>query len=170
MAADHPTGHTASHPANRPASLAAGLAEERVDHRFKALPPDAEGLTVATLTAERNLFTGGLRPPSSPSPPSRSSTTSPCWRRTPSATASRSPARQDLDGPAALRGPAEARCLGHHGRRAAPGAGLPGVRDRADLLANELVDAVALRWVAGEMTADPEFRFICTWIPCAGSS
>ncbi|CAM5706591.1 hypothetical protein SMICM304S_00910 [Streptomyces microflavus] len=28
-------------------------------------------------------------------------------------------------------------------------------------LANELVDPVALRWLAGEMSADPEFRFIC---------
>src|SRR4051794_35964388 len=35
----------------------ARLAEERVDHRFKGLPPDAEGLTVGELTARRrNLF------------------------------------------------------------------------------------------------------------------
>lgn len=55
-----------------------GLADERVDHRFKALPPDAEGLTVGELAAERrNLFDGGFTTPSSPSPPSRSSTTSP---------------------------------------------------------------------------------------------
>ncbi|CAM5662647.1 hypothetical protein SCYAM73S_02562 [Streptomyces cyaneofuscatus] len=48
----------------RAEQLAAGLAEERVDHRFKALPPDAEGLTVATLAAERrNLFTGGFTTP-----------------------------------------------------------------------------------------------------------
>lgn len=28
-------------------------------------------------------------------------------------------------------------------------------------LANELVDAAALRWVARELAADPEFRFVC---------
>ena len=28
-------------------------------------------------------------------------------------------------------------------------------------LANELVDAAALRWLAGELDADPDFRFIC---------
>lgn len=47
--------------ADRPVS---GLADERVDHRFKALPPDAEGLTVGALAAERrNLFTGGFTTP-----------------------------------------------------------------------------------------------------------
>src|SRR4051794_30782446 len=41
-----------------------GLADERVDHRFKALPPDAEGLTVGELAAERrNLFDGGFTTP-----------------------------------------------------------------------------------------------------------
>ncbi|MYS73660.1 amino acid deaminase, partial [Streptomyces sp. SID5926] len=38
----------------------AELAGERVDHRFKGLPPDAYGLTVAELAGQRrNLFTGG---------------------------------------------------------------------------------------------------------------
>src|SRR4051794_14464398 len=41
-----------------------GLTDERVDHRFKALPPDAAGLTVGELAAERrNLFTGGFTTP-----------------------------------------------------------------------------------------------------------
>lgn len=54
------------------------LADERVDHRFKALPPDAEGRTVAELAAERrNLFRDGFTTLSSPSPPSRSPTTWP---------------------------------------------------------------------------------------------
>src|SRR5690348_2465688 len=35
----------------------ARLAEARVDHRFKGLPPDADGLTVGELAAQRrNLF------------------------------------------------------------------------------------------------------------------
>ncbi|MGA5650645.1 alanine racemase [Streptomyces seoulensis] len=42
----------------------AQLAGERVDHRFKGLPPDAAGLTVGELEAERrNLFTGGFATP-----------------------------------------------------------------------------------------------------------
>src|SRR4051812_17165769 len=41
-----------------------GLAGERVDHRFKGLPPDADGLTVGELAAQRrNLFTGGFTTP-----------------------------------------------------------------------------------------------------------
>src|SRR5215470_13410933 len=46
------------------AEAVARLAEERVDHRFKGLPPDADGLTVGELAAERrNLFTGGFTTP-----------------------------------------------------------------------------------------------------------
>ena len=42
----------------------ARLAGERVDHRFKGLPPDADGLTVTELAAQRrNLFTGGFTTP-----------------------------------------------------------------------------------------------------------
>ncbi|CAM5337243.1 hypothetical protein SCALM49S_03133 [Streptomyces californicus] len=60
MAAERPTDRDVS-PA---ASLTASLADERVDHRFKALPPDAQGLTVGALAAERrNLFTGGFTTP-----------------------------------------------------------------------------------------------------------
>ncbi|BFO14904.1 hypothetical protein SHKM778_12920 [Streptomyces sp. KM77-8] len=54
----------------------ARLTEERVDHRFKGLPPDAGGLTVGELAAQRrNLFTGGFTTPCSRSPPSAWSTT-----------------------------------------------------------------------------------------------
>ncbi len=42
----------------------AKLGEEHVDHRFKGLPPDAYGLTVAELAGQRrNLFTGGFTTP-----------------------------------------------------------------------------------------------------------
>lgn len=42
----------------------ARLAGERVDHRFKGLPPDADGLTVGELAAQRrNLFTDGFATP-----------------------------------------------------------------------------------------------------------
>lgn len=37
------------------------LHRERVDHRFKGLPPDADGLTVGELAAERRtVFDGGF--------------------------------------------------------------------------------------------------------------
>ncbi len=56
---------TAPRPRGIPRGVPHGLlADERVDHRFKALPPDAEGLTVGALAAERrNLFTGGFTTP-----------------------------------------------------------------------------------------------------------
>lgn len=58
------------------AGALARLADERVDARFKGLPPDADGLTVGELAAQRrNLFTGGFTTPYSPSPPSASPTT-----------------------------------------------------------------------------------------------
>jgi hypothetical protein len=56
----------AERPAPGPSGLTglASLTDERVDHRFKALPPDAAGLTVGELAAERrNLFTGGFTTP-----------------------------------------------------------------------------------------------------------
>ncbi|MFW3461815.1 alanine racemase [Streptomyces microflavus] len=163
MAADHPTGHTASHPANRPASLAAGLAEERVDHRFKALPPDAEGLTVATLTAERrNLFTGGFTTPvlalSAESVEHNLALLEAYAERhglafAPHGKTSMAP---QLFADQLKRGAWGITAAVPHQARVYRAYGIGRI-----FLANELVDAVALRWLAGEMTADPEFRFIC---------
>ncbi|WP_236246547.1 alanine racemase [Streptomyces sp. CC210A] len=139
------------------------LGEERVDHRFKGLPPDADGLTVGQLAAERrDLFTGGFT--------------------TPVLTLSASALEHNL---AALEGFAERHGLAFapHGkttmapqlfaRQLALGAwgitvavphqvrvcrafGVPRV-----FLANELVDAAALRWAAAELAADPGFRLVC---------
>ncbi|AGK79686.1 Alanine racemase domain protein [Streptomyces microflavus DSM 40593] len=163
LAADHPTGHTASHPANRPASLAAGLAEERVDHRFKALPPDAEGLTVATLTAERrNLFTGGFTTPvlalSAESVEHNLALLEAYAERhglafAPHGKTSMAP---QLFADQLKRGAWGITAAVPHQARVYRAYGIGRI-----FLANELVDAVALRWLAGEMTADPEFRFIC---------
>ena len=59
--ADAPSARTA--PVD-PGEALARLADERVDHRFKGLPPDADGLTVAELAAQRrNLFTDGFTTP-----------------------------------------------------------------------------------------------------------
>ncbi|WP_175408512.1 alanine racemase [Streptomyces sp. TRM64462] len=161
MAADQqePTGGAIG----RAAALAARLAEERVDHRFKGLPPDAEGLTIGELAAQRrDLFTGGFT--------------------TPVLTLSAEALEHNL---AQLEAYAERHGLAFapHGkttmapqlfaRQLAYGAwgitvAVPhqvrvcrafGVR--RVFLANELVDATALRWVAAELAADPEFRFVC---------
>ncbi|WP_431782766.1 alanine racemase [Streptomyces chumphonensis] len=139
------------------------LRNEVVDHRFKGLPPDAEGLTVAELAAQRrNLFGGGFT--------------------TPVLALSAEALEHNL---AAL-----AHYTGRHGLAFAPHgktsmapqlfarqtergawgitvATVPQARVcrafgvRRVFLANELVDAAGLRWVAGELAADAEFRFVC---------
>ncbi|MGW3950664.1 amino acid deaminase [Streptomyces sp. NPDC004752] len=141
----------------------ARLAEERVDHRFKGLPPDATGLTVGELAAQRrNLFTDGFA--------------------TPVLTLSAERLEHNLklmETYAARHGLAFAphgktsmapqlfhRQLAHgawgitlavpHQVRVARAFGVERV-----FLANELVDAAALRWIAAELAADPSFRFVC---------
>jgi len=149
--------------ADTPAAQLAALAAERVDHRFKGLPPDATGLTLAELAAERrNLFTGGFT--------------------TPVLALSAEQLRHNLE--------LMATYAARHGLTFAPHGktsmapqlfwqqiehGAWGITlavphqvrvarefgiDRI-FLANELVDAPALRWIASELAADPGFRFIC---------
>ncbi|GAA2933745.1 amino acid deaminase [Streptomyces erythrogriseus] len=141
----------------------ARLAEERVGHRFKGLPPDAADLTVGELAAQRrNLFTDGFT--------------------TPVLALSAERLEHNL---AALETYAERHGLAFapHGKtsmapqlfqrqieRGAWGVTLAvphQVRVAREFgvervfLANELVDAAALRWVAAELDADPGFRFVC---------
>ncbi|MGF0170532.1 amino acid deaminase [Streptomyces sp. Marseille-Q5077] len=140
----------------------ARLAEERVDHRFKGLPPDADGLTVAELAAQRrNLFTDGFA--------------------TPVLALSAERLEHNLDlmetyatrhglafaphGKTSMAPQLFQRQIEHgawgitlavpHQVRVARAYGTERI-----FLANELVDAAALRWIAGEMTADPDFRLI----------
>ncbi|MFE5403450.1 amino acid deaminase [Streptomyces sp. NPDC056580] len=141
----------------------ARLAEERVDHRFKGLPPDAEGLTVAELAAQRrNLFTGGFTTPVLALSAER------------------------LEHNLALMGTYAERhglAFAPHGKTSmAPRLfqrqiehGAWGITLAVPhqvwvarafgveriFLANELVDPAALRQVAGELAADPGFRFVC---------
>ncbi|MFJ4911385.1 amino acid deaminase [Streptomyces sp. NPDC088726] len=141
----------------------AGLADERVDHRFKALPPDAQGLTVAALAAERrSLFTGGFTTPvlalSAESVEHNLALLETYAERhglafAPHGKTSMSPqlfARQLEHGAWGITAavPHQARVYRAYGIRRI-------------FLANELVDAAALRWLAGELDADPEFRFVC---------
>lgn len=141
----------------------ARLAEERVDHRFKGLPPDADGLTVAELAAQRrNLFTDGFA--------------------TPVLALSAERLEHNLDlmetyatrhglafaphGKTSMAPQLFQRQIEHgawgitlavpHQVRVARAYGTERI-----FLANELVDAAALRWIAGELTADPDFRLIC---------
>ena len=141
----------------------ARLAAERVDHRFKGLPPDAAGLTVAELAAERrNLFTGGFT--------------------TPVLALSAERLRHNLElmetyaarhglvfaphGKTSMAPQLFHRQIEHgawgitlavpHQVRVAREFGI----DRI-FLANELVDAAALRWIASELDRDADFRFLC---------
>jgi D-serine deaminase-like pyridoxal phosphate-dependent protein len=141
----------------------AALMAERADHRFKGLPPDAEGLTLAELAAQRrNLFTGGFT--------------------TPMLALSAERLQHNLDlmeTYAARHGLAFAphgktsmapqlfhRQIEHgawgitlavpHQVRVAREFGI-----RRVFLANELVDPAALRWIAAELAADEDFRFVC---------
>ncbi|SFX35184.1 alanine racemase [Streptomyces atratus] len=146
--------------ADRPVS---GLADEPVDHRFKALPPDAEGLTVGALAAERrNLFTGGFTTPvlalSAESVEHNLALLETYSERhglafAPHGKTSMSPqlfARQLEHGAWGITAavPHQARVYRAYGIRRI-------------FLANELVDAAALRWLAAELDSDPEFRFVC---------
>ncbi|MET7680299.1 amino acid deaminase [Streptomyces sp. NPDC005423] len=141
----------------------ARLAGERVDHRFKGLPPDAYGLTVGELAAQRrNLFTGGFT--------------------TPVLALSAERLEHNLtlmEGYATRHGLAFAphgktsmapqlfhRQLAHgawgitlavpHQVRVAREFGI----DRI-FLANELVDPAALKWISAELDSDPSFHFVC---------
>ncbi|MFF1560358.1 amino acid deaminase [Streptomyces sp. NPDC058279] len=141
------------------------LADEPVDHRFKGLPPDAEAsaLTVGMLAAERrDLFTGGF--------------TTPVLTLDADALAHNLAAletyarRHGLSfaphGKTCMAPQLFRRQLDHgawgitaavpHQARVYRAFGI-----RRIFLANELVDAAALHWVAGELAADPEFRFVC---------
>ncbi|MGW5332987.1 amino acid deaminase [Streptomyces bauhiniae] len=140
----------------------AQLAGERVDHRFKGLPPDATGLTVGELAAERrNLFTGGF------------------------ATPVLALSAERLEHNLALMETYAARhglAFAPHGKTSmAPQLfarqiehGAWGITVAAPhqvwvarefgveriFLANELVDAAALRRIAAELAADPDFRLV----------
>ncbi|MEU7489439.1 amino acid deaminase [Streptomyces sp. NPDC042319] len=139
------------------------LADERVDHRFKALPPDAEGLTVGDLAAQRrNLFTGGFTTPvlalSAESVEHNLALMETYSARhglafAPHGKTSMSPqlfARQLEHGAWGITAAVP------HQARVYRAFGIQRI-----FLANELVDAAALRWLAGELDADPDFRFIC---------
>lgn len=145
------------------ADALARLADDRVDHRFKGLPPDADGLTVGALAAQRrNLFTDGFA--------------------TPVLALSAERLQHNLElmetysvrhglafaphGKTSMAPQLFQRQIEHgawgitlavpHQVRVARAFGIQRV-----FLANELVDPAALKWISGELDADPDFRLIC---------
>ncbi|MBT3164320.1 alanine racemase [Streptomyces sp. Vc74B-19] len=141
----------------------ARLAEERVGHRFKGLPPDAEGLTVGELAAQRrNLFTDGFTTPVLALSAERLEHNLAALETfavrhglafAPHGKTSMAPQlfRRQIE-----RGAWGITLAVPHQVRVAREFGIERV-----FLANELVDAAALRWIAAEQDADPAFRFVC---------
>ncbi|MFJ5560028.1 amino acid deaminase [Streptomyces sp. NPDC093250] len=141
----------------------ARLAEERVDHRFKGLPPDAEGLTVGALAAQRrNLFTDGFTTPVLALSAERLEHNLELMETyTARHGLAFAPHGKTSMAPQLFRRQIERGAWGitlavPHQVRVARAYGVQRV-----FLANELVDAAALRWIAAELDADPGFRFVC---------
>ncbi|MGW4955289.1 amino acid deaminase [Streptomyces parvulus] len=141
----------------------ARLAEEHVDHRFKGLPPDADGLTVAELAGQRrNLFTDGFATPVLALSAERLEHNLALMETY----AARhglafAPHGKTSMAPQLFRRQIEHGAWGitlavPHQVRVARAFGIGRI-----FLANELVDAAALRWIAAELDADPDFRFVC---------
>ncbi|MFJ5914653.1 amino acid deaminase [Streptomyces ardesiacus] len=141
----------------------AELAQERVDHRFKGLPPDAYGLTLAELAAQRrNLFTDGFATPVLALSAERLEHNLKLMETY--------SARHGLafapHGKTSMAPQLFHRQIEHgawgitlavpHQVWVARAFGIGRI-----FLANELVDAAALRRLAAELDADPEFRFVC---------
>lgn len=140
----------------------AALARERVDHRFKGLPASAEGLTVGELAAERrSLFTGGF--------------TTPVLALSAEALEHNLVAMERYSaahglafaphGKTSMAPQLFERQLAHGawGITAAVPTHVRVYRAfgiQRIFLANEVVDAAALHWLAAELDADPDFRFI----------
>ncbi len=149
--------------AGTPSEALARLAEERVDHRFKGLPPDADGLTVGELAAQRrNLFTDGFATPVLALSAERLEHNLDLME----AYAARHGLAFAPHGKTSMAPQLFERQIEHgawgitlavpHQVRVARAFGV-----RHVFLANELVDPAALRWIAAELAADPEFRLIC---------
>ncbi|MEU9447691.1 amino acid deaminase [Streptomyces sp. NPDC048277] len=141
----------------------ARLAEERVDHRFKGLPPDAEGLTVGRLAAQRrNLFSDGFATPVLALSAERLEHNLALMETyTERHGLAFAPHGKTSMAPQLFRRQVERGAWGitlavPHQVRVARAFGT-----RRVFLANELVDAPALRWIAGELERDADFRFIC---------
>ncbi|WP_217241286.1 amino acid deaminase [Streptomyces sp. AC555_RSS877] len=141
----------------------ARLATERVDHRFKGLPPDADGLTVGELAAQRrNLFTDGFATPVLALSAERLAHNLGLMETY----ATRHGLAFAPHGKTSMAPQLFQRQIEHgawgitlavpHQVRVARAFGVQRV-----FLANELVDPAALRWISARLDADDGFRFVC---------
>lgn len=144
------------------ADAVARLAEERVDHRFKGLPPDAQGRTVGELAAERrSLFTGGFTTPVlALSAEALDHNLAVMERYSAGHGLAFAPHGKTSMAPRLFE-----RQLAHGawGITAATAAQVRVYRAfgvRRIFLANEVVDAAALRWIAAELAADADLRIV----------
>ncbi|WP_372348855.1 amino acid deaminase [Streptomyces sp. KL116D] len=139
------------------------LARERVDFRFKGLPPEADGRTVAELAADRlNLFTDGFTTPVLALSAERLEHNLALMETY----ATRHGLAFAPHGKTSMAPQLFQRQIEHgawgitlavpHQVRVAREFGIERI-----FLANELVDAAALRWLAAELAGDPSFRFVC---------
>ncbi|MFJ4242083.1 amino acid deaminase [Streptomyces iakyrus] len=149
--------------ADTAAESLARLAAERVDHRFKGLPPDADGLTVAELAGQRrNLFAGGFATPVLALSAERLEHNLKLMETY----AARHGLAFAPHGKTSMAPQLFQRQIEHgawgitlavpHQVRVARAFGT-----RRVFLANELVDAAALRWIAAELDTDPRFELVC---------
>ncbi|MFJ9740332.1 amino acid deaminase [Streptomyces sp. NPDC101166] len=141
----------------------ARLAGERVDHRFRGLPPDADGITLGELAAQRrNLFTDGFTTPVLVLSAERLEHN----LRLMETYAIRHGLAFAPHGKTTMAPRLFQRQLDHgawgitlaapHQVRVAREFGFQRV-----FLANEVVDAAALRWISAELDADDDFRLLC---------
>ncbi|NUS09996.1 MAG: amino acid deaminase, partial [Streptomyces sp.] len=145
------------------AERVAALREERVDHRFKGLPPDADGLTVGELADQRrNVADGGFCTPLLVlSAEALDHNLAALERWTADHGLAFAPHGKTSMAPRLFERQLERGAWGvtvavPHQLRVARAFGVPRV-----FLANELVDPAALRWLAAELDADPGFTFVC---------
>jgi D-serine deaminase-like pyridoxal phosphate-dependent protein len=157
------TAESPSEAAVHSSEALARLAEERVDHRFKGLPPDADGLTVGELTGlRRNLFTDGFATPVLALSAERLEHN----LRLMETYATRHGLVFAPHGKTSMAPQLFQRQIEHgawgitlavpHQVRVARAFGIQRV-----FLANELVDPAALRWISAELDADDDFRLVC---------
>ncbi|MFB6520017.1 amino acid deaminase [Streptomyces sp. NPDC056401] len=148
-----------------PSDPVQALAQEPVDHRFKGLPPDAgqAGLTVGELTAQRrSLYTGGFTTPVlTLDAEALSHNLAALGTYAERHGLAFAPHGKTCMAPQLFRRQLEHGAWGitaavPHQARVYRAFGIQRI-----FLANELVDAAALRWVASELAADPDFRFVC---------
>jgi D-serine deaminase-like pyridoxal phosphate-dependent protein len=140
----------------------AELGRERVDHRFKGLPPDAEGLTLEELAAQRrDLFEGGFTTPVLVlSEESLEHNLDLLEHYTATHGLAFAPHGKTSMAPQLFAGQLARGAWGitvavPHQVRVCRAFGVPRV-----FLANEVVDAAALHWLGGLLDADPSFELI----------